>query len=244
MRCGHEGLVRLFKGCLVHVHTHVTSQLVRLCKSYCVIIARVRIVFLAYRVSPQTLPPKERALSLCQQDSSHMLFPSRLCSCLTAALFPRGRAPPPAGLSTTAAGDAPRGKGVIAIEKAAELLRSGQCRRVVVLTGAGISVSAGIPDFRTPGTGLYDNLQEYGLPFAEAIFDLNFFRSNPAPFYRLCQELWPGRYAPTPTHRFIKLLNQKELLVRCDTLNTALPPTEHLAQNPSHRTAHARLARP
>ena len=173
-----------------------------------------------------------------------MLFPSRLCSCLTAALFPRGRAPPPAGLSTTAAGDAPRGKGVIAIEKAAELLRSGQCRRVVVLTGAGISVSAGIPDFRTPGTGLYDNLQEYGLPFAEAIFDLNFFRSNPAPFYRLCQELWPGRYAPTPTHWFIKLLDQKELLVRCDTPNTALPPTEHLAQNPSHRTAHARLARP
>ena len=51
-----------------------------------------------------------------------MLFPSRLCSCLTAALFPRGRAPPPAGLSTTAAGDA-RGKGVIAIEKVAELLR-------------------------------------------------------------------------------------------------------------------------
>ena len=172
-----------------------------------------------------------------------MLLPSRLCSCLTAALFPRGRAPPPTGLSTTA-GDAPRGKGVIAIEKVAELLRSGQCRRVVVLTGAGISVSAGIPDFRTPGTGLYDNLQEYGLPFAEAIFDLDYFRSNPAPFYRLCQELWPGRYAPTPTHRFIKLLDQKELLVRCDTPNTAPPPTEPLAQNPPHRTAHARLARP
>ena len=119
---------------------------------------------------------------------------------------------------------------MIAIEKVAELLRSGQCRRVVVLTGAGISVSAGIPDFRTPGTGLYDNLQEYGLPFAEAIFDLDFFRSNPAPFYRLCQELWPGRYAPTPTHRFIKLLDQKELLVRCYTQN--IDSLESLAGTP------------
>ena len=34
----------------------------------------------------------------------------------------------------------------------------GKPRRVLVLTGAGVSVAAGIPDFRTPGTGLYDNL--------------------------------------------------------------------------------------
>ena len=44
-------------------------------------------------------------------------------------------------------------------------------------------------------------------------------RREPAPFYRLCQELWPGRYAPTPTHRFIRLLEQKQLLVRCYTQN-------------------------
>jgi NAD-dependent deacetylase sirtuin 2 len=44
------------------------------------------------------------------------------------------------------------------------------------MTGAGISVSAGIPDFRSPKTGLYDNLKEYKLPYPEAIFTLDFFQ--------------------------------------------------------------------
>lgn len=45
------------------------------------------------------------------------------------------------------------------------------------MTGAGISVSAGIPDFRSPKTGLYDNLKEYNLPYPEAIFSIDFFKS-------------------------------------------------------------------
>ena len=44
------------------------------------------------------------------------------------------------------------------------------------MSGAGISTAAGIPDFRSAGTGLYSNLQKYKLPFPEAIFYLDFFQ--------------------------------------------------------------------
>lgn len=65
------------------------------------------------------------------------------------------------------------------VEAIATLLGSGRTRNVVVVAGAGISVSAGIPDFRTPGTGLYANLQRFRLPRPEAIFDSEFTRQHP-----------------------------------------------------------------
>ncbi|CAG8816564.1 8973_t:CDS:1, partial [Racocetra fulgida] len=34
----------------------------------------------------------------------------------------------------------------------------------------------GIPDFRSPGTGLYDNLAKYNLPRPEAIFEIGYFK--------------------------------------------------------------------
>eukprot|EP00470_Lotharella_oceanica_P010299 CAMPEP_0170191784 /NCGR_PEP_ID=MMETSP0040_2-20121228/52507_1 /TAXON_ID=641309 /ORGANISM="Lotharella oceanica, Strain CCMP622" /LENGTH=294 /DNA_ID=CAMNT_0010439939 /DNA_START=194 /DNA_END=1078 /DNA_ORIENTATION=- len=101
----------------------------------------------------------------------------------------------------------------------AEKIKSGEAKKIVVMVGAGISCNAGIPDFRTPGTGLYDNLQAYNLPYPEAVFDLSFFASNPEPFYRLCKELWPGNYKPTITHRFLSLLHKKGVLMRCFTQN-------------------------
>ena len=74
-------------------------------------------------------------------------------------------------------------------------------------------------DFRTKGTGLYDNLQEYNLPYAEAVFDINYFRNKPQAFYTLAKEIMPGKYAPTITHHFIKYLHDKEILLRCYTQN-------------------------
>ena len=108
---------------------------------------------------------------------------------------------------------------LVSVDGVARLLQQGKAKNVIVLAGAGISVSAGIPDFRSPGTGLYDNLQQYGLPYAEAIFELSYFQCTPLPFYRLCSELWPGNYEPTASHRFVKMLHDKGMLLRCYTQN-------------------------
>jgi len=83
------------------------------------------------------------------------------------------------------------------IESLASALKQGIFSNIVVLIGAGISTAAGIPDFRTPKTGLYDNLDKYSLPHPTAVFDIEFFRRNPQPFYKVAKELMP--ISPEPT---------------------------------------------
>lgn len=96
---------------------------------------------------------------------------------------------------------------------------SKRCKNIVVLSGAGVSVSAGIPDFRSRN-GLYENLAKYDLPYPEAVFDLSFYQVNPKPFVSLSSEIWPGqKYSPTLSHTFIKLLQDKNLLLRNYTQN-------------------------
>ena len=53
------------------------------------------------------------------------------------------------------------------LQELAKQIRGGTIKRVVVLVGAGVSVAAGIPDFRSPKTGLYANLSKYNLPTPE-----------------------------------------------------------------------------
>ena len=53
---------------------------------------------------------------------------------------------------------------------------------VVALTGAGISVPSGIPDFRTPGTGMWANVDPMEVAHIDA------FRSDPERFWRFYGE--------------------------------------------------------
>ncbi|KAF8488633.1 Sir2 family histone deacetylase Hst2 [Russula emetica] len=101
----------------------------------------------------------------------------------------------------------------------AQYIQSDACGEIYLMLGAGVSTSAGIPDFRSPETGLYANLARLNLPYPEAVFDIGFFRRNPRPFYTLAKELYPGKYRPTLTHSFIKLLSDKGLLGSCFTQN-------------------------
>ena len=105
------------------------------------------------------------------------------------------------------------------LEGIADYIKSGKAKNIIVMTGAGISVSAGIPDFRTPGTGLYYNVQKYNLEYPEQVFDINYFSINPKPFYEVAKGIYPGQFHPTKTHYFIKLLNKHGILLRNYTQN-------------------------
>eukprot|EP01029_Cantina_marsupialis_P028347 TRINITY_DN776037_c0_g1_i1.p1 TRINITY_DN776037_c0_g1~~TRINITY_DN776037_c0_g1_i1.p1 ORF type:complete len:447 (-),score=142.61 TRINITY_DN776037_c0_g1_i1:132-1472(-) len=109
--------------------------------------------------------------------------------------------------------------GDVTVEAISKKILDGSIKNVIVLAGAGISVSAGIPDFRSPSSGLYYNLKKFDLPFPEAIFEINYFRQNPKPFFTLAKELYPGEFNPTPAHFFLKILQEKGVLRRVYTQN-------------------------
>ena len=112
-----------------------------------------------------------------------------------------------------------------------------KCKKIVFLSGAGISTSAGIPDFRSPKTGLYDNLQKYNLPNPMMIFDLSFFKQNPNPFFTLCKELMPSDYKPTVAHYFQRLLAEKNMVLKCYTQN--IDALESVANLPQEKVIYA-----
>ncbi|KAK7048674.1 NAD-dependent protein deacetylase [Favolaschia claudopus] len=115
----------------------------------------------------------------------------------------------------------------------ADFIASDKCKNVVLMTShsgaidlrcsswvqVSVSTSAGIPDFRSPETGLYYSPALLKLPYPEAVFEINFFRKNPVPFYTLAHELYPGKFRPTITHSFIRLLAKRGLLHTCFTQN-------------------------
>eukprot|EP01132_Coremiostelium_polycephalum_P010121 gene10121-12413_t len=98
---------------------------------------------------------------------------------------------------------------------------------IVIITGAGVSVSCGIPDFRSKG-GVYDIIEKkYDLPQPESLFDINYLKTDPRPFFEFAKEIYPGAYKPSPTHNFIRKLEEKGKLLRNYTQN--IDTLEHLA---------------
>jgi NAD-dependent deacetylase len=100
-----------------------------------------------------------------------------------------------------------------ATEELAELIRESD--RVVALTGAGVSVPSGIPDFRTPGKGLWAKVD----PMAVATIDA--FHSDTKRFW----DFYRPRFhdladkEPNPAHDALAELERRGLLEAVITQN-------------------------
>merc|ERR1711953_1305370 len=104
------------------------------------------------------------------------------------------------------------------INETVDLIRNS--KKIIVLTGAGISVSCGIPDFRSKN-GLYAKLAVDfpELPDPQSMFCLKFFKGDQRPFFRFAKEIYPGSFKPSPSHRFIAELEKRGKLLRNFTQN-------------------------
>lgn len=88
-------------------------------------------------------------------------------------------------------------------------------KKILVLSGAGISTSAGLPDFRSRD-GIYVQIhaEHPDLHDPKSMFDIEYFRKNPLPFYQFAKALYPGQFKPTIGHKFIKCIEDHNKLLR------------------------------
>ncbi|XP_066456787.1 NAD-dependent protein deacetylase sirtuin-1 isoform X2 [Eleutherodactylus coqui] len=109
-------------------------------------------------------------------------------------------------------------KDINTMEDAVRLLQ--ESKKIMVLTGAGVSVSCGIPDFRSRD-GIYARLAVDfpDLPNPQAMFDIEYFRKDPRPFFKFAKEIFPGQFQPSLCHKFIAMLDKEEKLLRNYTQN-------------------------
>lgn len=109
----------------------------------------------------------------------------------------------------------------------------GEANRVMLLTGAGVSCGAGIPDFRSPG-GMYSTLRPELLTATEEekrlmrqdptfVVEKRMFFNNPLPYHEVRRPFILGTQArqwkPTLFHRFVEALDKRGKLLRLVTQN-------------------------
>jgi NAD-dependent deacetylase len=99
------------------------------------------------------------------------------------------------------------------VARLAELIRGS--RSTVVLTGAGVSVPSGIPDFRTPGTGLWEDVD----PMEVAHIDV--FERDPARFWTYYRPRFQtlGDKRPNRAHEALAELERQGLIEGVITQN-------------------------
>lgn len=74
------------------------------------------------------------------------------------------------------------------------------------MTGAGISTSAGIPDFRSK-SGMFDEIRnKYNFEKPEDFFSLETFYKSPELLYEFINEFMKKEYFPTDTHVIFNLV--------------------------------------
>lgn len=98
-------------------------------------------------------------------------------------------------------------------------LKNHKFKKIVFLVGAGISTSAGIPDFRSED-GIFNQIKEkYNLDSPKLFFDIDYFYRNPESFYDFSKEFYTKKYKPTLFHYFMSFINHKKLLYYLFTQN-------------------------
>ena len=104
------------------------------------------------------------------------------------------------------------------IDRLAELVRS--AGSVVALTGAGISVPSGIPDFRSPGTGMWEHVN----PMDVAHIDV--FKRDPERFWHFYGDRFASleHKQPNDAHRALAELERRGLLDAVVTPTRVLGP--------------------
>jgi len=107
---------------------------------------------------------------------------------------------------------------VTSIDEVVDLIRGASS--VLILTGAGVSTSCGIPDFRSEN-GIYARLKtDYPtLPDPQSMFDMKYFKRDQKPFFDFAAEIWPGNFRPAPSHHFIAQVEAHSKLLRNYTQN-------------------------